>query len=382
MSARDLFDRILASLYEATIDPARWPAAGGLINEAAGAKGHALGVGGGGVARKQISFARICFGTQRREDLEEEYFRDHWSQDDRVPRLIRLRDGELVHTSDLYTDEEKKTSATYNELLRVTQSQKGLNVRLNGPEGSHIAWLFADSVEPGGWSSGHIETIERLLPHLRQFVRVRQVLADGRALGSSLTELLDNGRLSVIQLDRHARIVAANDRACGLLRQGDGLVDRDGLLSAQVQNEDAELQGLLKRALPTLGIPASAGSMTIERSSVRTRLVVHITPVAEREWDFRAARVAALVLIVDPESPARIDRRLVATALGLSPAETQLAVMLTGGQTVKNIAAATGRTEGTVRWYLKRIFRKLGVARQADLVRVVSSLDGFPWSRR
>ena len=47
--------------------------------------------------------------------------------------------------------------------------------------------------------------------------------------------------------------------------------------------------------------------MTIGRPGTRTRLVVHITPVPERERDFRAQQVAALVLVVDPESRPRIN---------------------------------------------------------------------------
>ena len=54
--------------------------------------------------------------------------------------------------------------------------------------------------------------------------------------------------------------------------------------------------------------------------------------------------------------------------------------MVAAGRPVHDIAAMTGRTEGTIRWHLKKIFRKQGISRQADLVRLVLSLDGFPGS--
>ena len=84
--------------------------------------------------------------------------------------------------------------------------------------------------------------IESLLPHLRQFWRVREVLADARALGSSLAELLDNGRCGVIQLDRRARIMAANDRARNVLQEGEGLSDPGGFLTARAPEDTDELQ--------------------------------------------------------------------------------------------------------------------------------------------
>ena len=82
------------------------------------------------------------------------------------------------------------------------------------------------------------------------------------------------------------------------------------------------------------------------------------------------------------ESRPRIDAGLVAEALDLTPAESRLATMVAVGQTVRDIAEMTGRTEATVRRHLKEIFRKQGISRQADLARLVLSLDGFPRSRR
>jgi len=67
-------------------------------------------------------------------------------------------------------------------------------VRLDGPDGSRIVWTIADPVGGDGWSSAQVETIEKFLPHLRQFVRVRAALIDARALGSTMVDLLDNVR--------------------------------------------------------------------------------------------------------------------------------------------------------------------------------------------
>ena len=70
--------------------------------------------------------------------------------------------------------------------------------------------------------------------------RVRRSCRRGH--GASVTELFDNSRFGVIQLDRRGRIVEANDRARDLLRCGDGLFDRQGLLSVWLPAEDADLQ--------------------------------------------------------------------------------------------------------------------------------------------
>ena len=103
-----------------------------------------------------------------------------------------------------------KTSRTYNEILRRAGMQDGLNVQLPGLAGSHIGWGLNDPVDAAGWGSSRITMVERLLPHIQQFVRVRQVLAGAGALGASLADLLATTGLGIIQLDGRGRIAAAN----------------------------------------------------------------------------------------------------------------------------------------------------------------------------
>ncbi len=62
------------------------------------------------------------------------------------------------------------------------------------------------------------------------------------------------------------------------------------------------------------------------------------------------------------------------TALGLTQAERRLASFLATGMDLQSAAAASGITFSTARSYLKRIFGKLGIARQSDLVGLVAAL--------
>ena len=88
----------------------------------------------------------------------------------------------------------------------------------------------------------------------------------------------------------------------------------------------------------------------------------------------RAAPVAAVVLIAEPGRRHRISPEAVATTLELTPGETQVAVGLAEGKSVRDMAKAAGRTEGAVYRHLKHIYRKQSISRQADLVQLVLSL--------
>ena len=378
MSQYDAFNRILASLHEAMLDDAHWAATAALIDDACRATGNGLVVGEGAGDDAQVFFAKYTFRGQRRQDLERQYFQLYYPLDERLPRLRQLPDSRLAHVSGLFTDAELKTSPVYNEWLQRCGARNGLNARLDGPGGSRIIWTLGDPIAGSGWGSAQIDMIQGLLPHIRQFVRVRYALAGAEALGASLSGLLDNTRLGVIHLDRRGRIVEANDPARDILRQDDGLFDRDGFLSAWLPDDHADLERLLGRALAAVGgqTPAS-GSMAVRRAPGLPPLTLHITPVGVQQTDFGRWRVAALVLVVDPASRPTIDARLVAEALGLTPSQSQVASMLAAGSSVRDIATATGRQENTVYKHLKQMYRKLGISRQADLVRLVLSRAAF-----
>ena len=381
MSEGEKFERILASLHEAALDDTRWLTASALIDDALRAHGNTLGFGDLHSGEEiQVYFAGIFIHGERHHELEREYFEFYYPLDERVPRLRQLPDSQLFHIADLFTEEELKTSVVYNEFSPRMHAQNSINLRLDGPDGSSIGWGIADPIDGDGWSSAQLDWIRRLLPHIRQYVRVRQALAGAGALGVSLAEMLDTTGSGIIQLDRRGRIVEMNDRARDLLRTGDGLLDKRGFLFARGSEDNAELQELLNRALPPFRARGVGGSTVVRRESALP-LLLHINPVERRSTDFRVWPVAAVVLVVDPESGVRIDPAIAGATLGLTVAESRVAVLLAEGMSVREIVAATGRKESTIRWHVKNILTKLGLSRQAELVRLLLPLAGAPENR-
>ena len=332
---RDPFQRILDALHDAMLDGTRWRGASATIDEACGLTGNGLMVRDAPMDDGPVViYWDYCRGHPREEDVRD-YIENYHPTDERAPRVRTLPDSHLAHTRDLYTPEELKTSPTYNELLARGGAQNALQVRLDGPDGSSIVWHLRDPVDADGWGTSRITMVTRLLPHIRQFVRVRQALVRAEARASTVTALLDNARMAVIHLDRRGHMLEANDRARSILR-----------------------------------------------SSVLPPFLVHVKPVSVPQPDYAARRVAALVLIVEPGRQHRVTPGVVATALELTPAESRVAVWLAEGRSVREMAEATGNTEGAIYWHLKRIYRKQSLSGQADLVRLVLSLAEFGESPR
>ena len=106
-------------------------------------------------------------------------------------------------------------------------------------------------------------------------------------------------------------------------------------------------------------------------------LVVYATPKGTTGELPSVGRHAARVLLAEPFSPPAVNARSVSAALGLTPAQGRVVAALASGGTVASIATATHRTEAAVRWHIREALGRLGLSRQADLVRVVLSTPGI-----
>ncbi len=368
MDQQDKFDRILASMHDAALDDAQLGRSAALLDDACEVVSNHLVL-----HDRRTDVVNDVLPWRGDPGCLEAYVKHYIAHDPRIPRGLQLPDGHVVRLHDLYTDAERRTLPAYNEWLVSNGAQHGLYVRLDGPNGLDIVWIAGDPTRPDGWSSAQRRMIEWLLPHVRQLVRVRHTLAGAEALNSSLTALLDNAMVGVAYLDPRGMIVEANARARAILRHRDGLEDRAGYLRAHMAADDVRLGNLLARVLPGNGNAATSGSTAVRRSPTLPSLAVHVLPVAVAGREAVLSRVAALVLLVDPRTQPRLDVERVGAALGLTRAESRVAVALAEGASVRDIARTTERQESSVRWLIKQIHAKLEIPRNADLVRMVLS---------
>jgi len=381
MQRENELTQVVRALNEAILDATLWPRTSAQIDRACGARFGALCLAEG-LTENRIGISILwcfCRGVDRSNRVQE-FVRRYCAADELVRRVRRLPDSRIVPVRQLCNEKEQQASEIHNEAMARNHMQDGLIVRMDGPAGTHIVWAIGDPVDRGGWSSSRIDMIARILPHLRQYVRVRSALVDAEALGATAAELLDNARTAVVQLDRRGHIAAANDCAQEIFRRNDGIHDPGGFLRAEAPEDDARLQDLLARALPPSSEQPKSGSTWVRRLSMQPSFILHVTPVLSSDSDIRPQRVAALVLIVDPAQSVRVEPGILGAALGLTPTESEVARLLGDGMSTREIAAATDRHYSTVRTHLKRIFTKLGVSRQADVVRIVLSLSRFPFS--
>ncbi|MXX61194.1 MAG: hypothetical protein F4112_07665 [Holophagales bacterium] len=360
---------VVAGLQEAALYEQRWNALSAQIDDAAGTFASRLVVASGVGGVPDFLFSRALWRGETVEEIERLYLEDYAIRDERVDRTDRMPLGCVLHNTEILTEEEQKKSPVYCDFLPCVGSNNQVCVRMRGLYGTDIIWVLTARAGRD-WSSEQTGAVEHLLPHVRHFVRVRQALAAADARESSLIGLLNRSGLAVLHLDQGGCVLEANAPARELLAAGDRILQRDRQLRARSPDTDAQL-GRLLSACCRKGV---GGSMTIHprgESADRAPLLLCACPVPPDLTSFDSRGVFAQILLTRLGDAPSVDTRQVARLYDLTPTESRVAGLLAEGRTVSEIAASMGRGGSTIRWHVKNLHSKLGVHRQADLVRLV-----------
>jgi DNA-binding CsgD family transcriptional regulator len=107
------------------------------------------------------------------------------------------------------------------------------------------------------------------------------------------------------------------------------------------------------------------GAFTADEVGLCSYLVPHLQTAARIQQ-----RIGDLQTTLDRLVAGEIDTKALAK-LPLTPAETELATALFKGQSVEAYARDAGISINTARWYVKQIYGKTGVTRQAELINML-----------
>jgi DNA-binding CsgD family transcriptional regulator len=140
-------------------------------------------------------------------------------------------------------------------------------------------------------------------------------------------------------------------------------------LRAGSAESDRALHAALEQAGSHMSVLAPRAGAVLLRAADGAPLQVDVAPLPASVSSLRTgARVLVSIGLPTPRS------RELSGELGLSPAETEVARGLVDGETLQDIADRRGVSVETVRAQLKSAYGKLGVHRQAELVRRLRDL--------
>ena len=220
-----------------------------------------------------------------------------------------------------------------------------------------------------------VQAAALLVPHLQRAASIGRVLEAHAARALDLATALDCLTTPVFLLAADGRVLHRNTSAAALLELGTPLRLRAEKLGSPIPRVQEALESGLRgcaSAVPDarrpFGIPARGDDGMVH--------ALHLLPVSTgtsaRRIDVQAT---AALFVSSPTASRGRSADLVKALYALTPAETRVFELISAGRTLQESAIALGISASTLKTHLLRIFTKVGVRRQADLVRLAAVLE-------
>jgi DNA-binding CsgD family transcriptional regulator len=206
--------------------------------------------------------------------------------------------------------------------------------------------------------------------HLRGASLSVAAQVDARDSRAELEWAFDALGVGLMFLDAWGEPVFANLAARTILAQRDGLQVNHHGMAASNQAATRALQDAVQALVTEDAGPTFR--LRLERPSGELPLLVTLMRIPELRPPLAPGAVVA-VFIHDAGAAPRIEAVALAEAYGLTPRESQIAVLLGHGSGPATIADSLQLGLGTVRNHLKSIFLKTGVRTQLALSTIVRS---------
>lgn len=311
------------------------------------------------------------FGLHARHMAE--YETQHAGNDSRLAATLRIATGGVMLDHEHFSAREALRNPVYADWLIPLglKHTAGVVIRHEGSARDFISFMRPRDAKP--YSADDKRFIEQLVPDIARAAKLRArmvTLSRHAHLGMAA---LGSLRQCIAVVDAQCRIQHANAAMEQRLATPGALGVRHGRLQCAQAAAHTQLQHL---AMAACMRPGRAGAFIVQESN-RPTLAITVLPLqATHAWSGQGEAAMALVVVTLPGAATALDHHLVGSMLGLSPAETRLAVLLAAGKTVKDFAAIEGMSWHTARSHTKNLLRKTGCHRQTELVALLQSLRG------
>jgi DNA-binding CsgD family transcriptional regulator len=224
----------------------------------------------------------------------------------------------------------------------------------------------------GRFESGDIDGFAVLHRHLARALAIAFRLGTLGTLQQCTTDLLDRNPAAIVLLDDRRRVVYSNRRAGDVTAHNDGIAIASSGVRLRHAPDDARLQALIARAMPSgrTGAPL-AGVMRVARPSGRQPYGVFVTPISREYPALSSVRPTVCVMVTDPERRRPSLAMRLCVLFGLTESEARLAEILAGGSNLRAAASHLRITYGTARVRLAEVFQKTNTHRQGELVSLI-----------
>lgn len=212
-----------------------------------------------------------------------------------------------------------------------------------------------------------------LIPHLQRAATINQMLETAARTNESFAATLDQLSTPVLLVAADLRIVHANPSAWALIASNGGLRSVNHVLTATSSAVNTALGVAVRQAAQDQSLLARRGLGIPLRGPDGAGAALHVLPLRAPLAPTDNHAVAA-VFVAAADTPFVAPSDIVVALFDLTPAEARVFACIAQGETLATTAELLGVKRSTCKSHLLRIYDKMNVSRQADLIHIATAL--------
>jgi len=247
-------------------------------------------------------------------------------------------------------------------------------------KGGRINLVLYRGFDMSPFTSQERQLLDTLLPHFQRALRIQQALQQARSFESTLWSTFSRLPLATLVLDHDNKVIYRNASARRLLAQHPALrLKGDQRLHVHHASESRTLFSMITHLQQSDSNDVEARNLatSLHHPDRNHPLTVILASLSETPLGAPASPAApngrVALYLADPASPLQCSPDSLIATFGLTQREAEVAIALANGLCLQEISDQQQLGKETIRSQLKVVFRKLGVKRQQDVIRLILS---------
>ena len=225
-----------------------------------------------------------------------------------------------------------------------------------------------------GFSRKEQQHLSMIRPHLDQAMRAYLRIKRGEVLERLYADAISHLTIGAVLLDGRGRVIGTNGAVQKLIESSSsGITVSGDQLVVTRSGYREKFHSALTTALQTHAAGADdpfVDAMRIDAVPDKLGIIIRLAPRVAYQTAQAPTVIVYLDTFTDGQGAAPTPE-VICQLFGLTRSESRLAALLAEGFSLQQAAEKLNLSESSVRTYSKKIFSKLGVSRQGELVSLV-----------